>query len=203
MRGFTLTEILVAIAILGIAAAIIIPSFRKFYQEQILRNETMDLVQTLRNIQANSQARVRCSDVNSPDKRSSTAGVAKWIVHFSSKTTYTIYDECEDVNIIPVTTVKTLSSGATINKIEAYEPKTFPTTDTVVCTNTAILNGDNLKTTFINVGQTVDFAGSQIFPDTCFVDPKIKYIKVYLKNTNSSKVEKIKIEKGGAIYAEN
>lgn len=61
-NGFTLVEILVAIAIISIISVIAIPNFRRFSEETVLKNEVSTLVQVLKKAQSNAQASLNCAD---------------------------------------------------------------------------------------------------------------------------------------------
>lgn len=61
-KGFTLIEVLISVAIIAALGALTIPNFIRFNEEQILKNETLSLLQGLRQMQANAQSRVKCQN---------------------------------------------------------------------------------------------------------------------------------------------
>src|SRR5258708_39223511 len=89
-KGFTLIEILVAVSIIGMLAISIIPGFRRFNDDQLLKNATSDLVQQIRKAQINSQSRLLCSD----GKPSFSWGVTFNVS--SGKSTYQLVSQCQD-----------------------------------------------------------------------------------------------------------
>lgn len=63
-QGFTLIEIMIVVSIIGMVSAVAIPSFRKFNDEQVLKNAAAQMTQAFRKIQNNAQSRVNCRDNN-------------------------------------------------------------------------------------------------------------------------------------------
>lgn len=59
-QGFTLVEILVAVAIVAALAVAIIPNYIRFNAQQVLNNDTSKLIQTLNQAHANAQSSVNC-----------------------------------------------------------------------------------------------------------------------------------------------
>lgn len=73
-RGFTLIEILIAIAILSLSAIIAIPNLRRFNDEQELNNASEDIVRTFREAQSSAASNIRCN--NGPS--------GKWFVELNN-----------------------------------------------------------------------------------------------------------------------
>ncbi|MBI2021687.1 prepilin-type N-terminal cleavage/methylation domain-containing protein [Candidatus Daviesbacteria bacterium] len=65
--GFTLVEILVAIAILAIVTVVAIPNIKKFNEDILLQNETSKLAQVLKQAQSNAQTSISCPSDTDPD----------------------------------------------------------------------------------------------------------------------------------------
>lgn len=61
MRGFTLIEILVAIALISTMAVIALPNFRTFGENQDIKNSSLELVRSLRQAQSSATSGTRCS----------------------------------------------------------------------------------------------------------------------------------------------
>lgn len=59
-KGFTLVEIIVAISIIGLVAALITPNLRTFNQNQQLETAAADLVQALKQTQSSAMSRIAC-----------------------------------------------------------------------------------------------------------------------------------------------
>lgn len=63
-RGFTLTEIMIAVAILGILTAIALPSFRQYIANQRIKSVSFDLVATLSLARSEAVKRNATVDIN-------------------------------------------------------------------------------------------------------------------------------------------
>jgi prepilin-type N-terminal cleavage/methylation domain-containing protein len=58
--GFTLIEIIIAITIISLISALIVPNLRNFNQNQQLEEVATDLVQALNQTQSNAMSRIAC-----------------------------------------------------------------------------------------------------------------------------------------------
>lgn len=94
--GFSLVEILVAVAIVSVIAVTAIPNLKKFNESIILGNETSKLVQTLRQTQSNAQSGINC-----PDGKQSQ----DWIANFSQSTYYKVNIICLDSSGNPLASI--------------------------------------------------------------------------------------------------
>lgn len=63
-KGFTLIEVLVAVAIISIIAVVSIPNLKKFSQNQTLTTKSDNVLNSIRQAQANAQSGVKCKDGN-------------------------------------------------------------------------------------------------------------------------------------------
>lgn len=88
-KGFTLIEILVAIAIIGLIGVVAIPNYRKFQEDQQVTTDSGNLVQALKLAQSNALTSVQ-SPQCSPPSFSVTVG---WDV-LVTQTDFTIYPVC-------------------------------------------------------------------------------------------------------------
>ncbi len=64
-KGFSLVEILVAMVIIAVIAAVAIPNLNKFNSDQQVRNTSSQVVTDLRKIQNNAHSGVKCPNSNS------------------------------------------------------------------------------------------------------------------------------------------
>lgn len=62
-KGFTLVEILVVITLMAVAAAVVIPNFRKFNEGQDLTQSVNNLKQALRIAQSSATSGTKCSSL--------------------------------------------------------------------------------------------------------------------------------------------
>ncbi len=172
--GFSLLEILIAIAVLSIATAIAIPNLRKFNEDQSLTNSKGDLVRSIRQAQSNAQSGVLCT--------SNGQTSVSWGVKFTAAanaTQYYIVADCKAADGITITTgvmQKTISPDAvTVGATCSITPPLYPV--------------------FLSFASTT-FASSTVnFP--C---PINETLKVILKSTRTNQYQCVTIEKGGAIY---
>ena len=118
MRGFSLIEILVVVAIISGLVIYTIPNFKNIRQEQAVRSSLEQLQTTLRTAQNNAYSGLRCS---------STKDSSLWGVSFTSATAYQLecllvkspppQDPNEPLYEAPFSKSFTLPSGVTIESI--------------------------------------------------------------------------------------
>lgn len=85
--GFTLIEIIMSLAIIAMIGVFALPTFKRYADEQILRNATQEITQLVRKAQNSSQSRIKCADGNPS---------AAWGVRFRTSTSYEFVSKCQD-----------------------------------------------------------------------------------------------------------
>jgi prepilin-type N-terminal cleavage/methylation domain-containing protein len=60
-KGFTLIEILIAIAIIGLISAVAIPNLRRFNSENVVNVTTQDMVRLIRQAQSSAASGIKCN----------------------------------------------------------------------------------------------------------------------------------------------
>lgn len=140
-RGFTLIEVLVAIAILAVIAAVAIPNFRRFSEEQTLKNVTANLIAALRTAQNNTQTGVKCPDgVSTPQS---------WSVLLSTNSYY-LQESCLNLT----------TSTSSTNSLPAvtYPPNVSMSSPTGSCsvtfTTTGVSSSSSCLSVTLNDGAT-------------------------------------------------
>lgn len=92
--GFTLVEILIALAILAVIGTVAIPNLRQFNSDQELSNTTSNLIRLLQQTQSSSQSQIAC--INSQPLTTNNPAVY-WdlqIFQSSGVTKYQLQAEC-------------------------------------------------------------------------------------------------------------
>lgn len=169
--GFTLVEIIVAVAILSLAAVVAIPNFNKFNQDQTLSLATGELITTLRQAEANAQSGVKCGDIaGSPS--------INWYISFSSLGgSYDLKANCQ-TDPLPTTYLK---KTITLDSI----------TVSTVCSDNSLPSSG----VFLTFNSTTYPSSPPAYP--C-ITPAIFMIK--LTSSKSNKSAYVRVDQGGAIY---
>jgi len=99
-RGFTLTELMIAVTILGILSAFSLPSLKRFVSDQRVKTATSDFYASM--VYARSEAIKRAADVNIVPTNTAdwTAG---WIVKDSGGTSLRVQDAISGVAVTGAT----------------------------------------------------------------------------------------------------
>lgn len=169
--GFTLVEIIVAVAILSLAAVVAVPNFNKFNQDQTLSLATGELITTLRQAEANAQSGVKCGDNNGNPS-------VNWYISFSGLGDYyELKATCQTDPILTTYLKKTIA----LNTI---------TVSTVCSDNSTPLSG-----VFLTFNSTTYPSSPSVYP--C-IAPAIFMIK--LTSSKSNKSDYVRVDQGGAIY---
>ncbi|MBI3486389.1 prepilin-type N-terminal cleavage/methylation domain-containing protein [Candidatus Daviesbacteria bacterium] len=169
--GFTLVEIIVAIAILSLAAVVAIPGFNKFNQDQVLSLATGELITTLRQAEGNAQSGVKCGDNNGSPS-------INWYISFSSfNDYYELKATCQTDPILTIYSKKKVTPDSI-------------TVSTICSDGSTPTTGD-----FITFNSTTYPSSPPVYP--C-VAPAIFMIK--LTSLKSNKSDYVRVDQGGAIY---
>jgi prepilin-type N-terminal cleavage/methylation domain-containing protein len=102
-KGFTLTEVMVAIIIIGLVTALTIPAFSRFNSRQVLVQEAKDLETNLRLVQSQSV--------------SSLEGLLWGVRLVSGAAAYEVFGTRSAYNFRVSSKSKSLSSGVTISSV--------------------------------------------------------------------------------------
>lgn len=188
IRGFTLIEIMVAITIIILLAAVTIPGFRRFNEEQELKNASSLFMQLLRTVQSNSQSRIKCNDNVSSES---------WQIKVTSSsinggTTFSYQPYCEDSSITIPPQTFTLAPNHYIEKIE---------TNYFNCQTINNISGATIK--FTNRANIINFSGNPGSEAECLKQELVTRVTFVVKNKSSNSTKKVNVDKGGAIYVSN
>ncbi|OGE30615.1 hypothetical protein A2631_03600 [Candidatus Daviesbacteria bacterium RIFCSPHIGHO2_01_FULL_44_29] len=205
-RGFTLIEILVTIGILAMLSLFIIPNFRRFNDEQILRNSSSDLLQAIRKAQINAQAHVRCPD-NNPS--------FSWGVTIDpSEASYKLVAECQDPTVNYTTydfseAGTSLPSGVSINTITNLD-KTPPMIEPSLFSPNCVIDASLLPFTIrfntsenvatFTSGQTADSTLTQVICGSSASQSET--LKFMLVSSGTNLTSTVMINRGGYIGVE-
>ncbi len=169
-RGFTLIEILVAIAIISIVTVTVVPNLRKFNSDQELSNDTNKLIQTLRQAQSNAQSGLKC--LRSPTATAS----ANWMVGATNSATFYIQPTCNDANLGLVA--------------PAIEKTTYTLTNTRIT-----VNSTGVGTCLLSQPQVTFTKNIAAITNGCQSNPLFTLTHLVTNNTKS-----VSVDPGGAIY---
>ncbi len=197
-RGFTLIEIMIVVSIIGMVSAVAIPSFRKFNDEQALKNAAAQMTQIFRKIQNNAQSRVNCTDNNPSSGWEATLGV-----DISGKSFYQIKEYCQNIldNYSPYTIAQEtvyLPSGIYINTIDDSS-KNPPLISPHFTTDESSSCFPNPP--FSDSGVTLRFNSSDnfaIFSPLCLGSTQAQTLQFMLRSP-SSLTATIVVDRGGSI----
>lgn len=184
--GFTLVELLVAVAIIGIITVAILPQFSTFNKGQTLQNEAARLQTALRVAQNNATSGLKCN---------TTTGALSWKVYLSTYT-YTTSSICGGT-ISPTPTGTSTSytfPGITLSKI-VISSITFDT-----CANNVIYQGASVV--FSNISGQVSFETVGC-PANSLASASKMTITLRSTDTNPYTYKDVVIERGGGIYVKS
>lgn len=182
--GFTIIEILVAITILGLISAFTIPSYKRFNDEQELKNATLNLLQSIRQTQSSSQSRTTCSN---------NVGSLDWEFRFNSPNRYQVITTCEGTPTTSQSAPNTfLPTNISIKRIQ--------TSAESICPEIVNPTTLNLSLIFKNRGNVVSFSGSGA--TDCLKNSAVNWVKIYLGSSKITKQMILVSDKGGALYVQ-
>lgn len=191
-KGFTLIEVLIAVSIIALIAAVSIPGFRNFNQGQELESLKSKLYNDLRLAQSKANANVVC-----PGAPTAVASLqSTWIVEVQALKYVTKY-KC--VNN---------SNAEDVKEYVGSEDKLYPTSSSVKLSNSSCgLNGANPIVPYISFSSRSCPTGSttcKSFEIRCGGETGSVYsasqpFEMTLTNAQNA-TRKIVISQGGAIY---
>lgn len=185
--GFTLIEILIAIAIIGLLSLLVLPNLRKFNQEQVLKQAAATFTQTLQKAKNNAQTKVKCSD-----GRTSSS----WSVYIPSSSAYELRAQCLDGSTVysDPTAISVSLAGVSIEFMTNSNPPSF--SGGVTCF--AATPFFPITIDYSSINNTVVFTA----PNAPCVSPtsQPQVVTLLLYQTGSSPVT-ITATRGGAIDA--
>lgn len=186
-RGFTLIELLIAISLISIVAVTGIPNLRRFNQGQEVTSASGDIVTSLRTIQSNDMAGLKCT------KSTTYSNPNGWSLQLTRSGSpvvsgYQILQDC------------TNESGVSEDPSLVFATKTFPsnialnvTIDGAV-TNCSTINNLNIK-----------FSSNQLSlsclnSSNVTITPTINsYVDIAVSSGLSSQSKTVRVYKGGSI----
>lgn len=123
-RGFTLVEVLISIAMLALIATIALPNFRRFNEDQTLKNTTANLISSLKTAQNNAQTGVKCPDgVSTPQSWSVIiTGTASSLSYYLQESCLNLTTGVASLNNLPLVSVPptVISSPAALSCTITY-----------------------------------------------------------------------------------
>lgn len=186
VKGFTLLELLVVVAIIGGLMALLLPQMSKFSNYQSLEDSAEQLQSALRTAQNNATSGTQCG---------SGIAASEWYLQFLSSTQYKVGVVCSDQASSPTptplpTTTYNLPSGVSVSKVEVSR-----------CSgeNSGInLVSSSPRVSYSNVSGLVTFQHSN---PGCPMDSSYRWIKftLQLDSSTTNKLDVV-VEKGGAIF---
>jgi prepilin-type N-terminal cleavage/methylation domain-containing protein len=156
--GFTILELIIGIAILGLTFTIGTAKYLEFNKTQTLKSAVLEMKNNLRDIQAKANAGVKPSGSSG-----CTGDLVGYVVHYSSTTQYQVYADCGNPSI----TRKTYSLIATTKFQPMFADFTFLSLSEGVSPAARTINIESTsisKFYAINISRSGEITESEITP---------------------------------------
>lgn len=177
MKGFSLVELLVAVAVMATLTVILVPRFRSFSADQGLKNATLQLQSQIKVVQNNAISAIKCN--------ASTAS-SNWALEFTGTNSYSTYPTC--------------SGSGTPSQINYNLPQNVSIIGWQAGENCDIPR----IITFSNISGLVKFtySGEIDSERNCLDESGADLMTITLKLNSNNKETKVFVSKGGAIYTD-
>lgn len=184
-KGFSLIEVLVAIAILGLSAAIAVPNLSRFNADEQVSSTRAQMLSDLNLVKSNAQSGVRC-----PTGLESSS----WNLQFASANTYDLNSVCNDNSTPEEVNFRAYAfpENITVSQIMS---------DVAGCEISSQSLIEDFKVDFSASPTNINFIHPTV---TCFESRDaasfVNLIKITLQKNSITKT--LVVTRGGAIYAE-
>ncbi|GEM_PF-1331268 len=189
IKGFTLVELMVVVAIVAGLAGMVIPKFLNYNRSQELESSASDLQSAVRKTQNNAGSGVVCS----ANKSSGT-----WYLKFISDNSYKIETACANSNVEAGTPTPTPPQSLSYQFKEGIKVESI---DIITGSSTCTTEGRDASGFGIEF-TTITGAGKLLSGDvSCPVNESLTS-RMTVKLTSGEESKLVVIEKGGSVYVQ-